>query len=113
MTKMCSLDLTKNIYTLLPLFQHLETERSKELLERRRLKKAKKTLKSTKIASSKESKLLPILIFEMEKYEKEVMKLSTSSKVFVENQMSHIYCIDKLDPTPLSLYCSRLSYPGG
>lgn len=71
-------DLTRNIYALLPAVQQAELENLKERAEQKKGKKkgkGKGTSRGGQLQSSRESRLIPGLIFQIEAFEQSLLAL--------------------------------------
>lgn len=80
--------LTPAIYIFIPLVQQMEAERAKEVLEAKRLKKAKnKSVVVGKQRPRKEAKLLPALIFNIELLERYILEFSSRCKIVLVDHL--------------------------
>lgn len=79
--------LSPNIYIMIPLVQQAEAELAKEVLEAKRLKKAKGKASTIAAKAARESKLLPTLIFNVELFDKHILEIARKTNVMLVDQI--------------------------
>lgn len=73
-------DLTRNIYAMLPAVQQVELDRYREQLA---VKKKKTVTQKYRVQITKESRLIPLLIFQIEAFERSLLALNSLHKTII------------------------------
>jgi len=79
--------LSPNVYIMIPLVQQMETEKAKEGLDAKRLKNAKGRVHVVAQKVTRESKLLPALIFNIELFDRQILEIQRKAGITLVDQI--------------------------